>query len=211
LDTHSKRTRIKICGITRREDALYAAELGVDAIGLVFYGKSPRYVPVARARQAIESLPPFVSVVGLFMNAQVSEVMAIMDEIPLDLLQFHGAETAEFCRQFGLRYIKSIAMMDCPDAAAYMARFPDAAGFLLDGVRSGEAGGGGIGFDWRKVPADTGRSLILAGGLNPGNVAHAVRQTGCYAVDVSSGVEMDKGIKSRDKMRAFVEQVQTAS
>lgn len=211
METDIKRTRIKICGITRSEDALYAAELGVDAIGLVFYGKSPRYVSAAVAREVLRGLPPFVSVVGLFMNAQASEVEAVLEEVPLDLLQFHGTETAEFCRIFGLRYIKSVAMMDCPDAASYMARFPDAAGFLLDGIRTGEAGGGGTGFDWRKVPADAGRPLILAGGLTPENVAYAVRQTGCYAVDVSSGVEMDKGIKSREKLRAFVEQVRTAS
>lgn len=190
---------------------MYAAELGVDAIGLVFYGKSPRCISVARAQEVLCELPPFVTVVGLFMNAQASEIMTVMDEIPLDLLQFHGVETAGFCGQFGLRYIKSVAMMDCPSAQAYMSEFPDAAGFLLDGVKSGEAGGGGTGFDWRKVPADAGRPLILAGGLTPDNVAHAVRQTGCYAVDVSSGVEMDKGIKSREKMRAFVEQVRTAS
>lgn len=210
-ETHIKRTRIKICGITRSEDALYAAELGVDAIGLVFYSKSPRYVTAAEAREVLRGLPPFVSVAGLFMNAQASEIEAVIDQVPLDLLQFHGVETAGFCGHFGLRYIKSIAMMDCPDVAAYMAQFPEAAGFLLDGIRSGEAGGGGIGFDWRKVPAHAARPLILAGGLTPENVAHAVRQTGCYAVDVSSGVEMDKGKKSREKMRAFVEQVRTAS
>jgi phosphoribosylanthranilate isomerase len=205
------RTRIKICGITRREDALYAAELGVDAIGLVFYRQSPRHLSVAGAREVLRDLPPFVSVVGLFMNAEAAEVADTIQEVPLDLLQFHGRETADYCRPFGLRYIKSVAMMDTPDVKAYIARFPEAAGFLLDAVKAGEAGGGGAVFDWQKVPADAGRPLILAGGLTPENVAHAIRQTGCYAVDVSSGVEMSKGIKSREKMRAFVEQVRTAS
>jgi len=189
---------------------LYAAGLGVDAIGLVFYRQSPRYLSVARAREVLRDLPPFVSIVGLFMNAQAAEVKAVIKEVPLDLLQFHGTETAEFCRAFGLRYIKSVAMMDSPDIKAYIARFPEASGFLLDAVKSGEAGGSGTGFDWKKVPADTGKPLILAGGLSPDNVAHAVRQTGCYAVDVSSGVESEKGIKSPEKMRAFVEQVRTA-
>jgi phosphoribosylanthranilate isomerase len=205
-----KRTRIKICGIARREDALYASELGVDAIGLVFYRQSPRYLTVDGALEVLRGLPPFVSVVGLFMNADVAAVAAVIDKVPLDLLQFHGGETAEFCRVFGLPYIKSVAMMDSPDVKAYIAQFPEAAGFLLDAVRTGEAGGSGTGFDWRQVPANVGRPLILAGGLNPENVAHAIRQTRCYAVDVSSGVEMDKGIKSPEKMRAFVEQVQKA-
>jgi phosphoribosylanthranilate isomerase len=205
------RTRIKICGITRREDALYAAELGVDAIGLVFYPQSPRYLSAVKAREVLRGLPPFVSVVGLFMNAQAAEVTAIMNEVPLDLLQFHGHETPEFCRAFGLRYIKSVAMMDSPDVKAYMAQFPEAAGFLLDAVKTGQAGGGGSAFDWQKVPANAGRPLILAGGLGTENVAYAIRQTRCYAVDVSSGVEAEKGIKSREKMQAFVEQVQQAS
>ncbi len=205
------RTRIKICGITRREDALYAAELGVDAIGLVFYKQSPRNLTTTKAREVLHGLPPFVSVVGLFMNAEAAEVKAVMREVPLDLLQFHGGETPEFCRAFGLRYIKSVAMMDATDVKAYIARFPEAAGFLLDAVKTGEAGGSGVVFDWQKVPADAGRPLVMAGGLTPENVAHAIGRTGCYAVDVSSGVEMGKGIKSREKMRAFVEQVRTAS
>ncbi|HEY3487330.1 MAG TPA: phosphoribosylanthranilate isomerase [Gammaproteobacteria bacterium] len=203
-------TRIKICVITRNEDALYAAQLGVDAIGLVFHRQSPRYVSAAKARAALRGLPPFVSVVGLFMDVDAAEVAAVLDEVPLDLLQFHGRESAQFCRQFGLRYIKSVAMMDGPDVKSYIAQFPDASGFLLDAVRSGEAGGRGAGFDWSKVPMNADRPLILAGGLSPENVAHAIRQTGCYAVDVSSGVEADKGIKNRDKMRAFVEQVKQA-
>lgn len=206
-----KRTRIKICGITRPEDALYAAELGVDAIGLVFYRQSPRYLSLDRAHAVLRGLPPFVSVVGLFMNADAAEVAAVTDEVPLDLLQFHGLETAQFCGQFGLRYIKSVAMMDTPDVKAYIAQFPEASGFLLDAVKTGEAGGSGTVFDWQQVPADVGHPLILAGGLTPENVAHAVRRTRCYAVDVSSGVEMDKGVKSREKMRIFVEQVRAAS
>jgi phosphoribosylanthranilate isomerase len=189
---------------------LYAAELGVDAIGLVFYRESPRAVTVARAREVLRGLPPFVSAVGLFMDADAAEIATIIGELPLELLQFHGVETPEFCGQFGMRYIKSIAMMDGSDAKVYIARFPEAAGFLLDAVRAGEAGGSGMSFDWNKVPSDAGRPLILAGGLNPENVAYAIRRTRCYAVDVSSGVEMEKGIKSREQMRAFVEQVQAA-
>jgi phosphoribosylanthranilate isomerase len=182
----------------------------VDAIGLVFYPQSPRHLSVTRAREVLRGLPPFVSVVGLFMNAQAAEVKAIIDEVPLDLLQFHGHETPEFCQAFGLRYIKSVAMMDNPDVKAYMAQFPEAAGFLLDAVKTGQAGGSGAAFDWRKMPANAGRPLILAGGLGAENVAYAIRQTECYAVDVSSGVEAEKGIKSREKMQAFVEQVQQA-
>jgi phosphoribosylanthranilate isomerase len=204
-------TRIKICGITRPEDGLYAASLGVDAIGLVFHPKSPRCLSAQQALAICAAVPPFVTVVGLFMDAAAPEIETVLRQVPLELLQFHGRETPEFCRQFGRRYIKSVAMMDCPDVAAYTARFPDAAGFLLDAVKTGEAGGTGLAFDWQRIPVDSPRPLILAGGLTPENVAAAIRQARCYAVDVSSGVEYEKGRKSPEKMRAFVEQVRKAA
>lgn len=203
----SERTRIKICGITRPEDAAAAAGLGVDAIGLVFYPPSPRFVSVEQARQIVAALPPFVTRVGLFMDADTESVESVLGAVSLDCLQFHGSESPEYCEAFAKPYIKSVPMMEQPDLRAYTAKFPTASAFLLDAVRTGEAGGGGAAFDWHAVPNNFERPLILAGGLNGDNVAEAIRVTRCYAVDVSSGVEAEKGIKSGEKMQEFVKQV----
>ncbi|GIX21376.1 MAG: N-(5'-phosphoribosyl)anthranilate isomerase [Gammaproteobacteria bacterium] len=203
------RVRIKICGITRPRDGLEAGRLGVDAVGLVFHPPSPRCVDIAVAAAVAAALPPFVSVVGLFMNADPERVRMVIGAVPLDCLQFHGDEPPEYCASFGRPYIKAVPMMDEPDLRKYAERYGTAAGFLLDAVRQGEPGGRGQTFDWSRVPRDLGRPLILAGGLTPENVAEAVRVAGCYAVDVSSGVEEDKGIKSVERMRAFVEAVES--
>ncbi len=201
------RTRIKICGITRPEDGQYAAMLGVDAIGLVFYEASPRNVSIAQAEAIVAALPAFVTTVGLFMDAEAGKVRQVLSALRLDTLQFHGNETPVYCESFGVNYIKSVAMLDNPDVAAYTADFPGASGFLLDAVKTGEAGGSGDQFNWQQVPTQSDKPLILAGGLSPENVANAIRQAPCYGVDVSSGVEASKGIKSQAKIRAFIEQV----
>jgi len=202
------RTRVKICGITRVEDALAAAEAGVDAVGLVFYPASPRYVTVSRARAVCAALPPFVSVVGLFVNAAREEVQAVIDEVPVDLLQFHGGESADSCSGFGRPYIKAIGMQAGLDPLAVMAAHPHASGFLLDAWQPDTHGGGGAVFDWGQVPVRCDRPLILAGGLAPENVAAAIERLKPFAVDVSSGVEQDKGIKSADRIQAFMRGVE---
>lgn len=202
------RTRIKICGITRLEDALLAAQLGVDAIGLVFCAKSPRNLNIAQARELVVAIPPFVTVVGLFMDSTAEQVEDVLQQVPLHCLQFHGSETESFCNRFGYSYIKSVPMMEANDITLYTAAFPSASGFLLDAIHQGEAGGQGRTFDWQTIPQDFDRPLIVAGGLTAENVAKAIRASQCYAVDVSSGVEQSKGIKSAEKMREFIQQVQ---
>ncbi len=204
------RTRVKICGITRPEDARSAGMLGTDAIGLVFSPPSPRFVSIQAAQAVRDAVQPFVSVVALFMDAEAAFVEDIIAQVRVDILQFHGAETAGFCSGFGLPYIKAVPMMDNPDIRAYTDRHPDASGFLLDAVHEGQAGGSGRHFDWAHVPTGFDRPIILAGGLTPENVAAAIEQTGCYAVDVSSGVESSKGVKSHDKMSAFIKQTKLA-
>ena len=203
--------RIKICGITRPEDAQAAGLLGVDAIGLVFYQHSPRYISIAQAQHIVAALPPFVSVVGLFMDADSAAVQQVLEQLSIDILQFHGQESPEQCRAYGKPYIKSVAMQATLDIHAQTEPYHDAAGFLLDAVRLGQPGGRGECFDWRQVPQQFAKPLILAGGLTPDNVAAAIRSSQCYAVDVSSGVETSKGIKSVEKMRAFIDQVKNRS
>lgn len=202
--------RLKICGITRPEDGLLAAKLGADALGLVFYPQSPRYLEAQRACDVVAVLPPFVCVVGLFMNAEPEFVNRVLESVPVDMLQFHGDETPDYCTSFGRRYIKAVPMMDNHDVAAYTERFTTAAGFLLDAVRPGEAGGTGRRFDWNLIPDRLARPVIVAGGLDPANVGEAIRRSRCYAVDVSSGVESAKGIKDPEKMRALVEAIKKA-
>ncbi len=202
------RTRVKICGITRGEDGLAAVAAGADAIGLVFYDKSPRYVEVDRAREIVAALPPFISIVALFVNPEVDQVRTVLAALPIGLLQFHGDETAAFCESFSRPYIKAIAMQPGVDASVAMAGYPGASGYLLDAWQPESRGGGGVKFDWADVPAANSRPLILAGGLNPDNVAQAIRKIAPYAVDVSSGVESDKGIKSAQKIEAFMRGVE---
>lgn len=198
------RTRVKICGITRIEDALYAANLGADAIGLVFYAPSPRAVHIAQAREIVQALPPFVSTVGLFVNAEVAEIQETLQAVPLDLLQFHGEESPAYCTQFNRPYIKAIRMQASTDLAQLAQEYATAQALLLDTYVAGVQGGTGIAFDWRQVPREFSKPLILAGGLNPENVQAAISQVRPYAVDVSGGVEASKGIKDHEKLIAFM-------
>jgi len=202
------RTRVKICGITRTEDADAVVASGADALGLVFYPGSPRYVAMEQARAIADSVAPLVTVVGLFVNPSPDTVNAVLDTIPLGLLQFHGAEANEYCKQFGLPFIKSIAIRDGVDVLSCMQGYPDASGFILDAWQPQTHGGGGEIFDWNRVPDNPPDPVILAGGLTPGNVAQAIRATRPYAVDVSSGVESAKGIKSAEKIAAFMKGVE---
>lgn len=208
------RTRIKICGITRPEDGLAAVAAGADAIGLVFYPKSPRAVTIAGARAICAALPPFVSTVALFVDAEHFTVQDVLNEVPVDLLQFHGTESPAACAAFGRPYIKALRMRDDLDLADAVARYAGgdnpARGLLLDAYSEGVAGGSGEIFDWSRVPHGLDLPIILAGGLHPGNVAGAVRATRPYAVDVSSGVEAAKGIKDAGKITAFIEAVRQA-
>jgi len=201
------RTRVKICGITRVEDALVAAEFGVDAIGLVFYKKSPRHVDVEQAIKIIMALPPFVTSVGLFMDAPADDISAIVKSVPLDLLQFHGDECPANCGQYGLPYIKAVAMQSHMNYALYTASYPDAAGFLLDSHGTGQAGGTGKTFDWTQMPEGQEKPLILAGGLSPDNVADAIEQVKPYGIDLSSGVESSPGIKDASKIENLMKEV----
>jgi phosphoribosylanthranilate isomerase len=201
------RTRVKICGITRPGDAIAAVEAGADAIGLVFYEPSPRHVAPAQACDIARQVAPFVSIVGLFVNASPAAVQATIEQVPLSLLQFHGQESNADCRQFGMPFIKSVAMREDTDLAAVARDYPDTAGLLLDAWQPGTHGGGGVAFDWQYIRGHVPVPLILAGGLSPDNVVNAIRQVAPYAVDVSSGVESSKGIKSADRIAAFMKGV----
>ncbi|MNO95715.1 N-(5'-phosphoribosyl)anthranilate isomerase [compost metagenome] len=203
--------RIKICGITRVEDALAAAEAGADAIGLVFYPKSPRAVSVHQARAIIAALPPFVTTVGLFVDASRCELNEILDAVPLDVLQFHGDESAEACSGYHRPYLKALRVKPGDDIAARVAEYPAAAGILLDTYVEGVPGGTGKAFDWSLIPAGLSRPIVLAGGLDAGNVAAAIAQVHPYAVDVSGGVEASKGIKDAEKIRAFIRQCRSVA
>ena len=200
-------TRIKICGITRVEDALAAANSGADAIGLVFYERSPRHVNIAQAAQLAAALPPFVSVVGLFVDADEAFVREVLSNVPLDMLQFHGDETPEYCMQFGKPYLKAIRVKAGVDLLQCAARFCTARGLLLDAYVDGVQGGTGTVFEWALIPRNLPLPVILSGGLEDGNVAVAIIQVCPYAVDVSSGVESAKGIKDPAKIAAFINEV----
>lgn len=202
--------RSKICGITRVEDALLAAEAGADAIGLVFYAKSPRAVDVQRAREIVAALPPFVTTVGLFVDMPRGELNGILEAVPLDLLQFHGDETPADCAGYHRPYIKALRVRPGEDIAARCAGYPQAAGILLDTFVPGVPGGTGEAFDWSLVPENPGCPIVLAGGLTPDNVAAAIRQVRPWAVDVSGGVEAGKGIKDAARVRAFLAAVRAA-
>ncbi len=201
------RTRVKICGLTRAEDAREAARLGADAIGLVFYPKSPRAVNAEQALRVLQGLPPFVSVVGLFVDPTETDVRQVLERVPLDLLQFHGEEPAALCEGFGRPWIKAIRMREGIDLRAARQRYGAATGLLLDSYQPGVPGGTGVGFDWDRIPRELASEIVLAGGLTPANVASAVRSLRPYAVDVSGGVESAKGIKDPAKMAAFMREV----
>jgi phosphoribosylanthranilate isomerase len=200
-------TRIKICGIKHCDDALKAVACGADAIGLIFVEKSPRYVSLTEARVIAESLPPFVTVVGLFMDATVATVREALKVVPLNLLQFHSDESPEFCDQFEIPYIKVLRMRENVNVIAFAQEYPNASGILLD-TYSKAGGGSGQTFDWNLIPDEMPLPLILAGGLNPENVASAVETVKPYAVDVSSGVESEPAIKDHKKIEQFIKEVQ---
>ncbi|HEY9051366.1 MAG TPA: phosphoribosylanthranilate isomerase [Gammaproteobacteria bacterium] len=201
------RTRVKICGITRPQDAVEAARLGVDAIGLVFYAKSPRHVSIEQAQAICKVVPGFVSVVSLFMNADTDQVKQVLQQVPIDLIQFHGTESADYCRAFGRPYIKAVGMADQTDLQTHLETYQDARGLLLDSHATGAAGGTGETFDWGCIPEPMRRTIILAGGLNPGNVADAILKIRPYAVDLSSGVESAPGIKDAQLMTQLMNEV----
>ncbi|WP_343352425.1 phosphoribosylanthranilate isomerase [Pseudomonas sediminis] len=202
--------RSKICGITRIEDALAAVAAGADAIGLVFYGKSPRAVGVGQAAAILQALPPFVTTVGLFVDMPRDQLQQLLQRLPLDLLQFHGDESPADCEGHGRPYIKALRVRPGEDVAAAMAPYSGARGILLDTFVEGVPGGTGASFDWSLVPENAAKPIILAGGLDAGNVAAAIRQVRPYALDVSGGVEASKGIKDAGKIRAFVQAVRDA-
>lgn len=199
----SYRTRVKICGITQLTDALAAVSLGADAIGLVFYAPSPRAVSIVTAQQIVSALPPLVTTVGLFVDAEPDYVRQVLAAVPLGLLQFHGDESAAYCRQFGRPWIKALRMAPQSDIHAQIADYPDASGILLDAWHPQLKGGTGETFDWRQWPKSN-KPLILAGGLTPENVSEAIHLTKPYAVDVSGGVEASKGVKQFTLLQAFM-------
>ena len=205
------RTRVKICGITRAEDALFASRLGADAIGMVFYEASPRNVSIEQAKILTRSMLPFTSRVGLFVDADPEFVRQVIASVSLDMLQFHGNETADICDQFNKPYIKAIRMESGTSVDERMKEYPRAAAILLDSFSTLVAGGSGETFDWSLIPENRPLPIILAGGLNPGNVSQAIQAVRPYAVDVSSGVEQSKGIKDADKMSAFINEVNKQS
>jgi phosphoribosylanthranilate isomerase len=201
------RTRVKICGFTRVEDAVFAAKSGIDAIGLVFYSPSPRNVEIDQAVKIVNALPAFVSVVALFVDEQESRICEVLEKVSIDCLQFHGDESAKACRQYGKRYIKAIRMRPGINLAALARDYHDADGLLLDTYHPGTKGGTGSQFNWELVPQECALPIVLAGGLDITNVRQAIEQVKPYAVDISSGVEADKGIKDFAKMATFVNEV----
>ncbi|MBI4937211.1 MAG: phosphoribosylanthranilate isomerase [Nitrosomonadales bacterium] len=200
-------TRTKICGITRVQDALAAAASGADALGLVFYDKSPRHISAQQAEQLAMAIPPFVTLVGLFVNPSTDEAREVLRQVPLDVLQFHGEEAPEFCAQFGRPYLKAVRVKAGTDLLQCAARYRSAQGLLLDAFVEGAHGGTGTSFDWALIPHGLPLPVILSGGLHAGNVAEAIRRVRPYAVDVSSGVEAAKGIKDAAKVAAFINEV----
>lgn len=204
------RTRVKICGVTRVEDALLACELGADAIGIVMTPSSPRGVSIERARAIRELLPAFVDAVVLSHDLAAERVRAIIDGVRPDCVQFHGLEDAAFCESFGVRYTKAIGMDGDVNVRAIAKSHPRASGFVLDGHPPGQQGGRGKTFDWSRIPRDLGRPVILAGGLNPENVGDAIRSVRPWAVDLASGVEASPGLKDAAKLRAFFAAVRAA-
>jgi phosphoribosylanthranilate isomerase len=200
------KTRVKICGITRRQDAEFAIENGADALGLVFYPASPRAITLAQAKDIVANLPPFVSIVALFVDADPEEVRACINALPIDVLQFHGDETAAYCEQFGMRYLKAIRMRENVDLESLTKEYSTASALLLDSYQAGIPGGTGQVFDWSLIEK-INKPIILAGGLDSNNVAMAIKQVQPYAVDVSGGVEQSKGIKDKQKVSTFMQEV----
>lgn len=205
----NSRTRIKICGITELEDALQVADLGGDAIGLVFHANSPRVVELETAVRIREAMPPFVTVTALLMDEKTDWVEQVLEEVNPDCLQFHGQESADFCERWSRPYIKAIPMASVTDAKAYAEQYEAAQGFLMDSNIAGCQGGSGDTFDWLKIPSAFDFPRVLAGGLNPSNVSAAITQVKPWAVDVSSGVEKSKGIKDANLIKQFFHEVKS--
>ena len=211
------RTRVKICGITRSSDAIASVEAGTDAIGLVFYAQSPRFIAPAAAAKIVADLPAFITTVGLFVNASAEQVNEVLAQVPLDCLQFHGDESADYCEQFKRPYIKAIRVKEDTDVLMMIRQYGKAQAVLLDTYVVGTPGGTGQTFNWQLIPRQDGQdgqdgqdemAIILAGGLTPANVAMAIRTVHPYAVDVSGGVEQSSGIKDHDKIKQFINEVQ---
>lgn len=205
----SRKVRVKICGITRLEDALAAIDAGADALGFVFYEPSPRAINLNDAIQIINHLPPFVTSTALFVDPAPGLVVQVINQTKIDLLQFHGQETALFCERFQRPYIKAIAMQPSTNLDELSQEYRQSKALLLDTYKPGVPGGTGEQFNWNWVPKKLGKPLILAGGLTAENVADAIRQTEVYAVDVSGGVEQSKGIKSQTKIKMFIDACQS--
>jgi len=205
------RTRVKICGITRVQDALEAVRCGADAIGLVFYAASPRHVSVQQAQQIVAALPPFISVVALFVNATPAEIEAVLSQVRIDIVQFHGDETAADCERIKLPYFKAIRVKSDTNLLQCALDFSSANALLLDTYSEAAYGGTGHVFDWDLIPKNMTKPVILAGGLIAENVSLAIQKIKPYAVDISGGVEVSKGIKDADKIAAFMLAVQAAN
>jgi len=204
------RTRVKICGITNLDDALMAINCGADAIGLVFYPPSSRNIDIRQAAEIVKQLPPFISVVGLFVNAEPAVINTVINTVGIDLIQFHGDEQESFCRQFGRPYIKALRMKAGLDLKQSVVDFASARALLLDTYVKGIPGGTGETFNWDLVPHDLDKAIVLAGGLVAGNVAQAITTARPYAVDVSGGVEEQPGIKDVHKVKDFINTVRTS-
>ena len=204
------RTRIKFCGLTTPSDARAAAAAGADAIGLVFYPPSPRHLDLDRARAIALATPPFVTRVALFVDPTPETVLQVTSAVPIEVLQFHGAETADFCGQFGKPYLKAMRVHPGLDLIESLSQYGSAAGWLLDAYVADRVGGTGRGFDWSLIPAELARPLVLSGGLESANVAAALQAVRPWAVDVSSGIERAPGIKDHAKMHRFARAVRAA-
>ena len=205
------RAKIKFCGITNLDDAITASKLGADALGFVFYSKSSRFISPKEANKIIQNLPPFISTVGLFVNQSKSEVEQVINACPVNLLQFHGDEDELFCNQYNLPYIKAIPMKSDINLLKCIEDFDSAKALLLDSYSKDTRGGSGKVFDWETIPLNPSKPFIIAGGLNPNNVKSLLELIDPYGVDVSSGIEIDKGIKDYHLMRKFILGVTNAS
>jgi len=204
------RIRIKICGITNLEDAKLAIDTGADAIGLVFYEKSPRYVAINSAKYIIKNASPFINFIGLFVDANESYVRKVLDRVAIDTLQFHGQESEQACAMYNRPYIKAIRMAEDINLYEQCEKYSSASGLLLDTYVKDVPGGTGLSFDWDRIPNDLNKPIILAGGLDETNVKSAISQVRPYAVDVSGGVEIEKGIKDPVKIKNFISEAMNA-
>ena len=208
-------TRVKFCGMTSLQDVQCAVELGVDALGFVFVPESARYINLKQAKALLDQVPPFIVKVGLFMNTDPAAIKTVLDGVQLNLLQFHGEESEEFCEQFNMPYLKAVPMASILSLKDYCAAYASATGFLLDSHASGAMGGSGKSFSWDEHSSESltklGKPIILAGGLSANNVAEAIRVVQPYAVDVSSGIEASKGVKDPAKMQQFIKEVRSVS